>query len=41
MHGYIPRLAEAETNLKKRLIQSPKLYLRDSGILHRLLDIGT
>jgi hypothetical protein len=28
-----------ETNLKKRLIKSPKIYLRDSGILHALRDI--
>lgn len=28
-----------ETNLKKRLIKSPKLYIRDSGILHALLGI--
>jgi len=26
-------------NLKKRLIKSPKLYLRDSGLLHSLLGI--
>jgi len=26
-------------NLKKRLVKSPKMYLRDSGILHALLDI--
>lgn len=26
-------------NLKKRLIKSPKVYLRDSGILHTLLEI--
>lgn len=32
-------LLPAETNLKKRLIKSPKIYLRDSGILHALLDI--
>lgn len=32
-------LQPAETNLKKRLIKSPKVYLRDSGILHALLDI--
>ena len=32
-------LPPAETNLKKRLIKSPKVYLRDSGILHALLDI--
>jgi predicted AAA+ superfamily ATPase len=28
-------------NLKKRQVKSPKLYLRDSGILHALLDIGS
>jgi predicted AAA+ superfamily ATPase len=28
-----------ESNLKKRLIKSPKIYIRDSGILHALLDI--
>ena len=27
------------TNIKKRLIKSPKVYLRDSGILHALLEI--
>lgn len=32
-------LPPAETNLKKRLVKSPKVYLRDSGILHCLLDI--
>ncbi|MGB5687082.1 MAG: ATP-binding protein [Candidatus Electrothrix sp.] len=32
-------LSPAETNLKKRLVKSPKIYLRDSGILHALLDI--
>jgi len=32
-------LPPAETNLKKRLIKSPKIYLRDSGILHGLLDV--
>jgi hypothetical protein len=26
-------------NIKKRLIKSPKVYLRDSGILHALLEI--
>ncbi len=28
-------------NVKKRLIKSPRYYLRDSGILHRLLGIDT
>jgi len=32
-------LPPAAANLKKRLIKSPKVYLRDSGILHALLDI--
>ena len=27
-------------NLGKRQVRSPKVYLRDSGLLHRLLDIG-
>ncbi len=34
-------LPPAETNLKKRLIRSPKIYLRDSGLLHALLSIET
>ncbi|VAX11120.1 Mlr9349 protein [hydrothermal vent metagenome] len=28
-------------NMKKRLVKSPKIYLRDSGILHSLLAIDT
>ena len=28
-------------NLKKRQVRTPKIYIRDSGILHRLLDIRT
>ncbi|MBW2354193.1 MAG: DUF4143 domain-containing protein [Deltaproteobacteria bacterium] len=28
-------------NLKKRLVKSPKIYIRDSGILHALLHIRT
>ncbi|NIA20345.1 MAG: AAA family ATPase [Xanthomonadaceae bacterium] len=28
-------------NLKKRLVKSPKIYIRDSGIFHALLDIRT
>ena len=27
------------TNIKKRLVKSPKIYLRDSGLLHALLRI--
>lgn len=34
-------LPTSEANLKKRLIKSPKIYLRDSGILHALLEIET
>ena len=28
-------------NLKKRLVKSPKVYVRDSGVLHALLEIDT
>jgi len=28
-------------NSKKRLVKSPKVYVRDTGILHRLLNIST
>lgn len=28
-----------EVNLKKRLVKSPKIYVRDSGILHSLLGV--
>jgi uncharacterized protein len=27
-------------NLKKRQVKAPKVYIRDSGLLHALLDIG-
>jgi uncharacterized protein len=30
-----------EINLKKRLVKSPKIYLRDTGLLHALLNIET
>lgn len=36
----VRRLAPYAANLKKRLVKSPKLYLRDSGILHTLLNIN-
>jgi predicted AAA+ superfamily ATPase len=35
----IRSLQPYEANLKKRQIKSPKIYFRDSGILHGLLDI--
>jgi hypothetical protein len=28
-------------NIRKRQVRSPKVYFRDSGILHSFLDIGT
>ncbi len=34
-------LPPATPNLKKRMVKSPKVYVRDSGILHALLDIET
>ena len=34
-------LRPLEINLKKRLVKSPKIYLRDSGLLHTLLEIDT
>lgn len=37
----IRMLAPYESNAKKRLVKSPKLYLRDAGVLHSLLDIET
>lgn len=35
------RLAPYFRNVKKRLIKSPKVYLRDTGLLHHLLNIST
>ena len=38
--GYlVRRLAPWFVNAKKRLVKSPKVYIRDTGILHRLLNI--
>lgn len=36
----VRRLEPWHTNVKKRLVKSPRFYVRDSGILHRLLDIA-
>jgi len=37
---FMVRLLEPmETNVKKRLVKSPKVYLRDCGVLHTLLEI--
>ena len=35
----VRQLMPYHTNLKKRIVKSPKVYLRDSGILHTLLGI--
>ena len=35
----IRQLQPYSTNLKKRLVKTPKVYIRDSGLLHALLDI--
>lgn len=32
-------LPPLELNTKKRLVKSPKLFFRDSGLLHRMLDL--
>jgi len=37
----IRRLAPWHANVKKRLVKSPRCYIRDNGILHRLLGIET
>ncbi len=36
----VRRLQPWHTNVKKRLVKSPRYYIRDSGIQHRLLGIG-
>lgn len=36
----VKRLAPWWANVGKRLTKSPKVYIRDTGILHALLDIG-
>ena len=35
----VRRLKPWHANVKKRLVKSPRFYIRDSGILHRLLGI--
>lgn len=37
----IRRLPPYHANLRKRLVKSPKIYVRDSGILHALLSIDS
>lgn len=43
LEGYFlsRRLPSYHANLSKRLVKSPKLYLRDSGVLHYLLGTST
>lgn len=36
----VRRLPPYHGNIKKRLVKSPKIYLRDSGLLHALLGIA-
>ena len=36
----VRRLEPFHANLGKRLVKSPKLYLRDSGLLHALLGVA-
>lgn len=36
----IRRLPPWHANVGKRLMKSPRIYLRDSGLLHALLDLG-
>lgn len=36
----VRRLPPFHANLGKRLVKSPKVYVRDSGLVHALLDIG-
>ena len=35
----IKQLQPYHTNIKKRLVKSPKVYIRDSGLLHALLNL--
>lgn len=37
----VRRLQPWSGNIGKRLVRSPKIYVRDSGLVHALLEIGT
>ena len=37
----VRRLQSYQSNVGKRLVKSPKVYIRDSGLVHALLNIGT
>lgn len=36
----VRRLPPYQANIGKRLVKSPKIYIRDSGVVHGLLNIG-
>jgi len=36
----VRRLQPSQANIGKRLVKAPKVYVRDSGIVHALLNIG-
>src|SRR5262249_17407220 len=37
----VRRLQPFHANVSKRLTKSPKVYIRDTGLLHALLNVGT
>ena len=37
----VRQLSPWHENLAKRQIKTPKIYIRDTGLLHALLDLGT
>jgi predicted AAA+ superfamily ATPase len=37
----IRKLQPYSTNIKKRLVKSPKIYWKDSGLLHSLMGVGS
>jgi predicted AAA+ superfamily ATPase len=37
----VRKLQPYTRNIKKRLVKSPRVYVRDSGIIHALLNIGS
>ena len=39
-HYLIRRVSPYYFNIKKRVVKSPKIYIRDTGILHYLLGIA-
>ena len=39
--GAVNTATPNDPNLKKRLVKTPKIYIRDSGVLHALLAIRT